>query len=171
MFVLTSLGIPIGTLIAVLILKKLESELLISLGIVALIFYTVFKPRSLPHLKIPTWSYVILGILLGILGPFIGATGPLLGPFVFREDLSKEEIIATQASIQTVGHFMKIPAFLSLGFNFSEHWILLIAMSASAIIGTRLGVHLLSKIPEKPFRIVFKGAMLFSAARIIYRLI
>ncbi|PIP96263.1 MAG: hypothetical protein COW00_15885 [Bdellovibrio sp. CG12_big_fil_rev_8_21_14_0_65_39_13] len=169
LFWTTSLGIPFGTVIAVLGLKHLSGEKAIILGVVTLIIYSVFKPKKMPSLKLPLWGYFFLGMTIGILGPFIGATGPLLGPFMIRDDLSKEEIISTQASIQVIGHIMKIPAFLAVGFNFLNYWPTIIFMSLCALIGTKWGVYLLRRLPEKPFRILFKAAMLVSAVRLIMK--
>lgn len=168
-FTATTIGLPIGTLIAVKVLKTLSGEKLITLSIALIILYTIFKPKKMPELNLNRYGFFLLGIVIGILNPFIGATGPLLGPFIFRKDLKKEEIISTQASIQSVGHFLKIPAFLSLSFPFFDHLYLIISMSICAIIGTKLGVIFLGKMPERPFRLIFQVAMFFSAVRMIYR--
>lgn len=169
LFWTTALGVPFGTLIAVYGLKHLSGERYIIIGVVTLILYSVFKPKKMPSLKLPLWGYFLLGMVIGVLGPFIGATGPLLGPFMIRDDLSKEEIISTQASIQVVGHIMKIPAFLAIGFDFFAYWPTILFMSVAALVGTKWGVNLLKRLPEKPFRILFKAAMLTAAARLIYK--
>ncbi len=162
-------GWPIGTVISVYMIESIARRELFYFLIAALVLYVVFKPKKLPSIMIPFWSFGLLTLVAGILNPLIGATGPLLAPFFLREDLSKENIVATKAATQTVGHILKIPAFLYLGFEYLNYWILILSMVAGVIIGTRFGVKILKNINEKTFRIIFKSALVIAAIRLIYK--
>lgn len=94
---------------------------------------------------------------------------PLMAPFFLRDDLTKEGIISTKSSVQTVGHLIKIPVFLSVGFPYMEHILLISILTIAAVIGTRVGVHLLGKINEKVFRVIFRSALFLAAVRLIYK--
>lgn len=164
------IGAPIGTILAYQIISQVPDKKFFLIPVALLIFYTLFKPKKLPALMIPYWSFILLGILTGIMGPLVGATGPLLAPFFLREDLSKEQIVATKAVTQTFGHLLKIPLFLKLGFDYQSYWPLLIAMVVSAIIGTKLGVMLLGKVSEKLFKLTYQTALFFAGIRILYKI-
>ncbi len=123
----------------------------------------------MPSLQIPYWAYSILGLFVGVLNPIIGAIGPIYGPFLLRDDLIKEEIIATQATLQAVSHLMKIPAFLYLGFRYEEHLLLFIIMILAVILGTKYGIRLFKRINEENFRLFYRAALLFAAIRLLYK--
>ncbi|MEZ4743542.1 MAG: sulfite exporter TauE/SafE family protein [Bdellovibrionota bacterium] len=165
----TIIGLPIGTFISTQIIRSVSNKEIFYFLIATLIFYVLFKPKKLPQLKIPFWSFGILAIVVGILGPLIGATGPLMAPFYLRNDLNKEQIVATKASAQMAGHLLKVPAFLYLGFDYSKYLLLILLMSIGVIIGTNVGVSILSKINESTFRLTFRTALFIAACRITYK--
>ena len=165
------LGCMAGVLIAIFLIGTVKSKTIPYLLISALIFYSIFRPKKLPQMIIPNWGFIFVGIVSGILGMVIGATGPFLAPFFLRDDLSKEEIVATKSSMQTFVHFTKIPAFLYLGFSYKENILLIAILCISAIVGTNVGVRILRGIDEKLFFIIFKSILFIAALRLIYKAI
>lgn len=163
------LGLPLGTLLSTQVIRSIANKELFYFLIAGLILYVLFKPKKMPQLMIPFWAFGPLSFLVGFLNPIIGATGPLMAPFYLRDDLTKEQIVATKAAVQTVGHILKIPAFLYLGFHYTNHWVLIVCMVFGVILGTQLGVKILKKIDEKSFRLVFRCALLFAALRVLYK--
>ncbi|OUR97340.1 hypothetical protein A9Q84_13530 [Halobacteriovorax marinus] len=164
-------GVPIGTLISIKIIKTIQNKDIFLIFIAVLIFYSVFKPKRLPEIKLPYWCFSFVGVCVGILGPLIGATGPFIAPFFIRSDFTKEQIVATKSSVQVVGHLVKLPTFFYLGFNYLEHVNLIAVLTVGALLGTHLGVKILGKIQEKSFRYIFKGALLFAGLRILYKVL
>lgn len=160
------LGLPFGTWSAVQILKSLSDPTLPLSLILLLILYTLFKPKRLPEIKLPFWGFFFIGFCVGILGPFVGATGPFLAPFFLRNDFTKEQTVSTLSSVQTVGHLIKIPAFLYLGFSYLDFGLLLLLMSLATILGSRIGVAVLHKIDERFFKLLFRGGLAFAGLRI-----
>ncbi|MFT6069248.1 MAG: putative membrane protein YfcA [Bacteriovoracaceae bacterium] len=163
------LGLPLGAFLSIQIIKSLESNTIPLLLIAALIFYAVFKPKKLPSLMIPLPAFILIGFGVGFLGPLIGATGPFMAPFFLRDDFNKEQIIATKSSVQVMGHLIKLPAFLYLGFDYLHYSAPIIGLTICAIIGTKLGIMLLHKVDEKLFKIIFKTALLAAGFRILYK--
>ncbi len=161
-------GVPLGTVVAVLLIRELDSKTLPLLLISLLIFYSLFRPRRLPALHIPDRAFFFLGMVSGFMGILVGATGPLLAPFFLRPDLKKEEIIATKASCQLFIHLLKIPSFLFLGFNYLEHALLILVMTLATVIGARVGVHVLNRASEKVFIALYKIALLAAGVRLVY---
>ncbi len=157
------LGAPFGFLIAYYILNSITHTHYLYLILGLFIMYTVFKPKKLPQIKLKGYSWSVLGLAAGIQGSLIGVTGPLLAPFFIRDDLTKEEVVATKAILQIVTHALKIPLFLSLSFNYLDYYELIIFLVLATLMGTFLGVKVLGRIDEKLFTILFK-VMLFIAA-------
>ncbi len=168
MFYIFTLGVPFGAALSIYIIKSIENPDFALIIIGLLLLYTVFKPKNLPPIMIPVWSFFFLGVLCGTLGLLIGAIGPLIAPFMLRTDLKKESIIATKASFQIVTHFMKIPSFLYLGFNYIEYIIPILLLVIVAFTGTNIGIKILKNIDEKKFRIIFKAVLLIAALRIFF---
>lgn len=163
------IGLPFGAGLAAWLLKGVVSESLPYLVITILIFYAVFKPKKMPHWEITGWGWTIVGFFTGITGILAGAVGPLIAPFFIRNDLKKEEIVATKASLQMITHFSKIPVFLSLGFKFEDYSYAIGLMAVAAILGTKYGVRILSGVQESTFKMLYKGVLLISGLRLGYK--
>ncbi len=161
------LGLPFGVLFATMIVKELSSNVLPLSFLAALIFYALFKPKKLPTLNIPIWSYIFVGFTSGILGMLVGAAGPFIAVFFLRKDLSKEEVVSTKAIIQMAVHTLKVPAFLHLGFNYEEHWVVISLLGLGSIVGTKLGVKVLKKIKKSQFQKIYRLALFAALIRIV----
>jgi len=121
--------------------------------IISYLIYRRYKPTVR---NVPLWVYAPLGVCTGFLAIFVGATGPFLAPFMLRDDFTKENIIATKSICQFWVHLTKIPIFLSLGFDYTSHGVLLGCLIIAVIGGTFLGKKLLGKISEALFLTVFQ---------------
>ena len=121
-----------------------------------LLAFLIFR-RYAPVLRAPPmWAYSALGLVVGFAGVWIGATGPLLAPFFLRDDFEPEQVIATKAACQALGHLLKVPAFLVLGFAFGDYWQLLLGLIAAVVVGTLLGRGILRRIDRRVFEICFE---------------
>ena len=162
-----ALGLPFGIVPSKYLVESIQSKHYFYLAISLIILLSVFKPKKI-RFDIPEKSFFFIGVVVGFLGLFVGATGPFIAPFFLNNDYKKEEVVANKACIQTLGHLIKIPAFISLGFDYSQYLDLIILMIIAAIIGTKLGVFMLGKINETFFSKVFKGALIFAAFRLLF---
>jgi len=136
----------------------------IGLFILAFLIYRRYSPKLRNP---PLWIYAPLGLFVGFLTIFVGATGPFLAPFFLREDFEKENVIATKAVCQMWLHMAKIPAFLTLGFDYAAHWPLLAGLVVAVIVGTALGKRLLGKMSERFFLVLFQGVLAIIAVVLI----
>jgi uncharacterized membrane protein YfcA len=136
----------------------------IGVFIFSFLAWDAWKPK---HLELPDWSYVPAGLGGGLLTITLGAAGPYLSAFFLRRDLSKEKIIATKAAIQTIGHFLKIPAFLSVGFDYRGQLALVAPLLVGSIAGTMLGTWILKRVDESKFRTLFRGVLAVLALRLV----
>jgi uncharacterized membrane protein YfcA len=132
--------------------------------ILAYLAWNRLKPQ---RLNLPIWIFAPAGLVGGLLTLFVGATGPYLAAFFLRDDMEKEEIVATKALIQSVGHLLKIPAFLSLGFAYGEHLGLVVPLILVGVVGTWLGTRLLHRMRPSTFRLAFEAVLGVLALRLV----
>lgn len=137
---------------------------LIGWFVLAFLAWDRFRPR---RLQIPRWAFVPAGLVGGVITILIGASGPYLASLFLRDDMDKESIIATKAMVQTVGHLLKIPAFLSIQFDYTGNLRLLLPLLACAIGGTLAGTWVLTKMGERAFRVIFRVVLLGLAVRLV----
>ena len=126
-------------------------------GIGLFILLFLLWRRFRPALRnLPLWIYAPLGLAAGFITIFVGATGPFIAPFFLRDDADNETVIATKAVCQSLGHALKIPAFLALQFDFTPHLPLLGGMVIAVILGTLAGRWLLGRISKRRFVLLFE---------------
>jgi len=120
--------------------------------------------RVTPRLRgLPLWTFAPVGLAVGFLTVFVGATGPFVAPFFLRDDLAKEQVVATKAVCQSWGHLLKVPAFLALGFSFERHLGLLVVLVGGVVLGTLAGRRLLSRLSEQAFVRLFEATLVVIA--------
>jgi len=163
-------GLPFGSLLAVYILKNFVTNHHALIFVLALIIYSLFKPKKLPHIEIKNLAWILVGFIAGILAIIVGTMGPFIAVFFVRDDLSKEEIIATKASLQMLGHLIKIPAFFYLSFSYSHYFNLIICMGIAALIGTKVGSIFLYKVKNNLFKKLYKFVLGLSGIRILFKI-
>lgn len=113
-------------------------------------------------------SFIKVGGISGLASVFVGATGPLIAPFFLNSRLTKENIIVNKAACQMITHFTKIPLFIYFfNVNYIDEYSILIPLILSVYIGTNLGKKILSFIPERIFKILFKVCLTMIALRLI----
>ncbi|MCT4643051.1 MAG: sulfite exporter TauE/SafE family protein [Bacteriovoracaceae bacterium] len=164
-----SLGLPLGASITIYILQSYINETIAFFLLSLLIFYVLFKPKKLPSIKLNLFSWVLVGLITGILALTVGSVGPFLSVFFINDKLSKEQIVANKSSMQLMAHLIKVPSFLYLGFNYLEHWKLILLMALFSVAGNKFGLIVLRKINEKKFRVIFKMVLFAALIRLLYK--
>jgi len=163
-------GVPLGASISVLALRNVFTDKWIFVALAILIAYSLFKPKKLPSLKLKLYQWSIVGIIAGALAIIVGSVGPFLAAFFVRDDLEKKEIISTKASMQMLCHFIKIPSFLFIGFDYKAYGIETALLVLGALIGTKFGVIILDKINDKVFKVLFKSFLAIALIRIVFKI-
>lgn len=104
----------------------------------------------------PRRSLPLGGALVGFFSTAIGATGPLLAPFVLALGLAPSATIGTMAACQTFQHGSKVALFGFTGFDFGRFALPAIALSLAAIVGSAIGTRLLDRLPARAFGIAVR---------------
>lgn len=128
------------------------------------VLWSLFKPK---RLMLPLWVFALAGFGGGLLTILVGATGPFLAAFFLRDDLEKEQVVATKAMIQLVGHVAKIPAFLAIGFPYGEHLGVVLPLLGAAVAGTWLGTRVLHRMEGRAFKIAFRAVLAILGLRLL----
>jgi uncharacterized membrane protein YfcA len=107
------------------------------------------------------------GALVGFFSIVVGATGPLLGPFVLALNLGSEATVATMAACQIFQHASKVLLFGVTGFSFTRFLLPTLCLCVAAVIGSAIGTRLLDRVPERAFRNVVRVMLSLLALELI----
>jgi len=99
---------------------------------------------------------------------FVGATGPLVAPFVASYSDKRQNTVATHGALMVLQHGFKIVAFGLLGFSFGPYIPLLVGLIGFGFIGTCLGRMVLNKLPERFFKVGLKIILTLFSLRLLY---
>ena len=128
------------------------------------------KPPSenAPVVPPKRWSLPVLGLSCGLLGMFVGSTGPLVSSWLIKNGIYKEAHIGSKSVMQGSAHFIKIPLFIwGLGFDFSPYLGALFSMAIMVVIGTICGKWLLGKVSATHFATIVRGLLALIVVRIV----
>lgn len=164
-------GAAVGGCIGYFLIREIASSEWFLAVVCALLFYTVFKPKRMPDIKLNAVGFFLLGAFTAAIGPLVGTVGPFLAPFFVRDDFAKETIVATKGAAQATVHVIKIPIFLSLQFAYQDYVPHMLGMIVAAYVGTWIGVRLLHRANQQLFMRIVKVTMLLIALRLLYRLL
>ena len=157
----------IGGLLAHRVLGSLTLGYLKPLIGIWILVFLIWRRRKTQLRTPPNWVYAPLGIFTALISLFVGATGPFIAPFFLSDAFTKEETIATKAACQSAVHFVKIPVFLSIGFDFTGEIPFLATTLVAVITGSLLGKWLLKRINQKTFVIIFEVILLLIAIHLV----
>jgi uncharacterized protein len=129
-----------------------KSVALIILGLLP--FVGLLLPRRLtPDITRPAQGFGC-GILCTSLQLMAGVSGPVMDVYFVRSNLDRKQMVATKATIQAFGHFLKVGYFgqlLASGTETVAPTAIAVAI-ALALIGTQLSRHVLDTISDTQFR-------------------
>ncbi|MFN3314110.1 MAG: TSUP family transporter [Hyphomonas sp.] len=104
----------------------------------------------------------IVGVLAQSLNMLAGVAGPLVQLFFVRTDMTRQQIVSTEATTQTLAHLVKIvfwsvPVVTAAGWGaMPPLWLFLAAIPLS-MLGTTLGGRILEAMSDVNFKAWMKG--------------
>jgi uncharacterized protein len=125
-------------------------------------FFSIAKGERARH------ALPIGGALVGFFSTLVGATGPLLAPFILALELNSQATIATLAACQIFQHSSKVLLFGLRGWNVLAYLAPCALLCLAAIAGSAIGTRLLDHLPEKQFRLLVKLTLTALALHQLY---
>ncbi|WP_188635347.1 sulfite exporter TauE/SafE family protein [Halopseudomonas pertucinogena] len=101
---------------------------------------------------------------------FVGATGPLVAAFVKQQQQGERfSTVATFASAMCLQHAPKAIIYGAAGFVFADWLGLILVMILAGALGTWLGLHLLRRLSDRRFTLIFNILLTLLAVRLIWQ--
>ena len=91
-----------------------------------------------------------------------------MAPFVYAACPTRQQVVATHATLMTFQHLFKVVVFGTLGFAFAPYVPLLAGLLLFGAAGTYAGRAVLNRLPEKVFRIALRTILTLLALRLLY---
>ncbi len=108
------------------------------------------------------------GLVTTLLTMLVGATGPLVSAWLGR-DTDRWRYTANFSFCMTLQHLLKVAVFGLAGFHYQQWIPLLVLMIISGYVGTKAGLRLLGRIPEKQFKFWFKWLLTLLSVNLIWQ--
>lgn len=119
------------------------------------------RPRALPF----AW---LCGAGAGFTSTLAHAGGPPIMAYLLSRGLPKERFVATSVFFFTAINLAKLPFYMGIGL-FSHDTLLMSAMLLALVpVGVWLGLHLLRRIPERPFFLFATCALALSGVKLLW---
>ncbi|MDC7226330.1 MAG: sulfite exporter TauE/SafE family protein [Spirochaetales bacterium] len=158
-----------GMLIALFVGSVISDEvfkIFIAVAIILVLVFTLANEIRGRGRTIKNHWYVNAGV--GLLGGFttlIGnAAGPILVIYFLALNINKDEFIATRAWFFWIINFLKLPMHILVWKTITPQILLIdLFMIPIIVAGALLGVFLIKKIAEKPYRFFILAATFISA--------
>ncbi len=112
--------------------------------------------------------FTFVGFVATFLGMFVSSTGLMIAPFVASVSPERRNYAATVAALGMTMHIIKLTAFGFMGFAIGAYLPLMAAMVATAFLGNFVGRLLLTRLPEKAFRVILKALLTVLALRLLW---
>ncbi len=114
------------------------------------------------------WYFLPGGLIYALFSGLIGSMGPLLAPFYLNYGLTKEGLLATQATNRTAVHLIKVVVYSYFGILTVQTAGLGVLMGVAAFPGNWLGQKALKRISEQQFRRLVIGFVTVSGGLLLW---
>jgi len=112
-------------------------------------------------------SYFLAGFFQTGLSIVVGATGPLTMTLLLKDYKGKDIVVATDATLMSITHTLKVFVFMFFGFVFFDYLEVLVTMIIGAVIGSYAGTKLRTRFYGNRFVIVLKILLSALAIKLI----
>ncbi|QID18299.1 sulfite exporter TauE/SafE family protein [Nitrogeniibacter mangrovi] len=160
-------GAVLGALLGSFVLVRLPPAVLY-LSIAGFVLYLCWGP-NLPRLVLGPVGVAVAGAVTTFMTLFAGATGPLVAAFIKQIHADRFRTVATFAAAMSMQNVLKISVFSHAGFDLWPWMPLWAAMVASGAVGTWFGLHVLRRLPDHHFRLLFNLVLSALALRLIWQ--
>ncbi|MEH6471502.1 MAG: sulfite exporter TauE/SafE family protein [Halopseudomonas sp.] len=160
------LGALVGAVLASFLVVQLPTNtILLCVGV--FILFLVWGPKLKPH-ALSAWPLRFAAAITTFISMFVGASGPLVAAYTQKISADRFERVATFSACMSVQHSFKLLVFGWLGFVFTDWAALVLGMVLTGVLGTWIGLNLLSKIGNHHFDLAFKIVLTLLAIKLLY---
>lgn len=167
MLIYFSAGGIVGAVCAALLVTQISLELMklvVAVFVLYLLWGVTPKLRETSRL-----GRIFAGAVTTFLCMFVGASGPMVGSYMYLNGYEKLKFTATFSSSMTFQHCLKALVYSVVGFAFWRWLPLIVLMIISGAIGTWLGIHLLKKLPTEKFKVIFRIILSLLCLQLIWQ--
>lgn len=164
-------GAMLGSCLGAFTLSQIRTDFLSILVALFLIISAIslLKKREGSSFPVQVWYFLPAGLIYSWLSGITGSIGPILTPFYLNYGLSKEELLATQATARAGIHIMKSLSYIFFGIlTFPNMWYGIL-IGIAAFPGNWLGQQVLNKISQERFKQIVVAFVLFSTMLILWQ--
>ena len=127
----------------------------------------------------PLSSFIALGMYAAPISLIFGANGAIISPHLIRNDMSRQQIVATSTACQLSIHLLKIIIFAFLWrqnqstsnlvvFQSESTLVLVTVMVVMALLGTLFGKIFTERIKERTFKRIFVATIYAIGGKFIF---
>lgn len=163
-------GIIIGLIVGNYV-NDSQFKMIIAISVLICVSILIYTEKKGSHFKVPEkmWFYALTGIASGFTTMIGNAAGPILSIYLLAMGYKKNDFIGTYAWFFLIVNFLKLPLQIFFWHNITTSNIMLAAYVIPAVaLGAYLGVVIVKKINEKPFRYIIIGMTAFAALKLIF---
>jgi uncharacterized protein len=162
------IGIGIGYF-AMRALNDAQIKPLIGVIILAMLALQLFRTVKKMDETIPKgiWIALIMGLLAGFTTMIANAAAPMMAIYLLAMRLPKEQYVGTGAWFYFIVNLVKVPLSASLGLITAKSLLTGTVLIPAIAIGAIIGIKVLSRIPQKAFRVIILVITGASAVRLL----
>ena len=163
-------GLALGSLVGRFINDQQFKYLIAGIVLVCLVAM-VWQEVKGDQLRVPQtrWFAILIGILAGFATMIGNAAGPIFAIYLLAIRMNKQNYLGTTAWFFLIINLLKLPLQVFVWHNIT--WttaILAISALPAIFIGTRIGIWVIRKLPEKAFRYLVIAMTAVVAARMFF---
>ncbi len=162
------IGVGIGYF-AMRVLNDAQIKPLIGVIILAMLALQLFRTVKKTDESVPKgiWFAFIMGLLAGFTTMIANAAAPMMAIYLLAMRLPKEQYVGTGAWFYFIVNLLKVPLSASLGLITAKSLITGAVLIPAITAGAIIGIKVLSRIPQKAFRVVILVITAASAVRLL----
>jgi len=150
----TLVGLVIGVVVGSYINDQ-QFKVLIAISVLVCLVILLYSEKKGEELKVPStvWFYALVGIASGFTSMIGNAAGPIISIYLLARGLKKNSFMGTAAWFFMILNLTKMPFQIFVWHNISfETMSLTLVMIPAILLGAIVGIGVIKKINEKPFR-------------------
>jgi len=164
------LGIALGIVVGGAVNDAQFRHILAAVILVGLVIMIIREFQSgTSRISERWWLSALIGLATGFTSMLTNAAGTLLAIYLFSKKLPKNSYIGTLAWFFMLVNLIKIPAHVFIWKTITLDTLLLdIALAPLILMGALLGIVVVKRIPEKPYRFLIIIMTALAALRLFF---